>query len=214
MRDEYIYEKKKIGKYTVKVLHDPDPMNPRKEWDNLATMICFHRRYNLGDDHSFTDPQDEDLISLLKRKDVYWLPLYLYDHSGITMSTGSFSCPWDSGQVGYIYLEKERFLKETGYGFTKMTKKAKEKLYELLRGEVETYDNYLTGSVYGFRVEDESDSVIESCWGFYGDTKDCLKEGIYTAQACIRSDIQKHVKIRKVQIKNRVPLEYRTGLTV
>lgn len=211
MRDEYIYEEKKIGKYTVKVVQDDDPMNPRKEWDNLATMICFHRRYNLGDDHNF---DIDSLKEFLKRKDVYWLPLYLYDHSGITMSTGSFSCPWDSGQVGYIYLEKERFLKETGYGFTKMTKKAKEKLYELLRGEVETYDQYLTGQVYGFRVEDESGSIVDSCWGFYGDVKDCLDEGIQSAQAYIRSDIRKHIKIRKVQIKNRVPLHLRQVLQV
>ena len=43
------------------------------------------------------------------------LPLYLYDHSGITMSTGPFSCPWDSGQVGWIYASKKTFIDETGY---------------------------------------------------------------------------------------------------
>jgi len=43
------------------------------------------------------------------------LPLYLYDHGGITMSTGAFSCPWDSGQVGWIYAPKKTFIDETGY---------------------------------------------------------------------------------------------------
>ena len=43
------------------------------------------------------------------------LPLYLYDHGGITMSTGAFSCSWDSGQVGWIYAEKKKFIEETGY---------------------------------------------------------------------------------------------------
>ena len=40
---------------------------------------------------------------------------FIYDHSGITMNTTGFSCPWDSGQVGWIYCSKKRFLSETGY---------------------------------------------------------------------------------------------------
>ena len=40
------------------------------------------------------------------------LPLYLYDHSGLAMSTESFSgraphAEWDSGQVGWIYVSKK-----------------------------------------------------------------------------------------------------------
>ena len=33
---------------TIKVFVDEDPQSPR-EWDNAGTMVCFHRRYNLGD---------------------------------------------------------------------------------------------------------------------------------------------------------------------
>ena len=41
----------------------------------------------------------------------------LYDHSGLAMSTESFSgraphAEWDSGQVGWIYVSKEDALKE------------------------------------------------------------------------------------------------------
>lgn len=39
------------------------------------------------------------------------LPLYLYDHGGITMNTGGFSDPWDSGQVGFIFVSKEKIKK-------------------------------------------------------------------------------------------------------
>jgi len=209
MRNEYIHEQKKIGKYTVKVVNDEDPMNPREDFHNAALMICFHHRYNLGDEHSFSDPQDEELISLLKRKDVYWLPLYLYDHSGITMSTGSFGDRWDSGQVGYIYITREEYLKN--WNVKRVNVK---KLYDYLRAEVETYDNYLTGDVYGYIVEDESGSVVDSCWGFFGDTKDCLNEGISVAQWHVRNDIKKHVEQVKNWIRNRVPLEKRTGLMI
>ena len=33
---------------TIEIEQDPDPMNPRTEYDNLGTMICCHKRYNLG----------------------------------------------------------------------------------------------------------------------------------------------------------------------
>jgi len=34
-------------------------MNPRTDYDQLATMVCFHRRYTLGDDHDFSDNIDK-----------------------------------------------------------------------------------------------------------------------------------------------------------
>lgn len=86
------------------------------------------------------------------KKNLCILPLYLYDHSGITMNTSGFSCGWDSGTVGYIYLTKEKWDKEHDRDFVQ------EEAAKYLVGEVETYDQYLTGSVYGkilHRVDDE-----------------------------------------------------------
>lgn len=40
---------------------------------------------------------------LSRHPDVLLMPLYLYDHSGITISTSEFCDPWDSGQIGFIY---------------------------------------------------------------------------------------------------------------
>ena len=36
----------------------PDEMadSPRS-WDNLGTMVCWHRRYQLGDKHTYATPQ-------------------------------------------------------------------------------------------------------------------------------------------------------------
>ena len=45
-----------------------------------------------------------------------WLPLWLYDHSGITMScgarTGQYADAWDSGCVGWIIAMKDTIMKE------------------------------------------------------------------------------------------------------
>lgn len=154
----------KYKEHTVNILEDVDPINPREDFDNLGTMVCFHNRYNLGDkDHGHNL---EDAIEIERSKDVIALPLYLYDHSGITISTEPFSCPWDSGKVGFIYITKEKARAE--YGWKLITKKRRAKLLEYLKAEVETYDQYLTGDVYGFNIEDENGEDYETIWGYFG----------------------------------------------
>lgn len=109
-------------------------------------------------------PDDIDFCLNALSDHFVMLPLFLYDHSGITMNTSGFSCPWDSGQVGIIYVSNEEIVKEFGKG-----KKAREKAANLLRSEVEAYDRFLTGQVFGFVVEDEDGEYIDSCCGFYED---------------------------------------------
>ena len=37
-----------------------------------------------------------------------------------------------------------------------------------LKDEVEVYDQYIRGDVYGFIIEDLQGNNVDSCWGFYG----------------------------------------------
>jgi len=153
--------------YEIHVYQDPDPESPR-EWDNLGTMTCFHRRYELGDKHSM---DLEELKELVQRKDVISLPLFLMDHSGVSMNTGGFRhCDpqgWDWRQVGFIHVDRETVLKE--YGKKKLIKALREKVVRILEDEVLTYDQYLTGDVYGFVAETPNGDNIDSCWGYYGE---------------------------------------------
>jgi len=148
---------------TIKIERDPDPPNPRTENDQLGKMLCLqHSRYSLGDKHSMSR---EEILDYVARDDVISLPLYLYDHSGLTMRTTPFSCPWDSGQVGFIAVTKERVRKE--YGYKRVSRKLIKRVEGYLRNEVSEYDQYLTGEVYGYTVT-FPDGTQESCWGFYG----------------------------------------------
>jgi hypothetical protein len=158
------------NKVVLRIEQDMDAESPR-EWDNLGTMICNHRRYDLGDESFRADDYNgwDDLISSIEREkgSLVYLPLYLYDHSGITMNTTGFHCPWDSGQVGWIYVTKEQVRKE--WGVKRVSKQLKEHVIRVLKAEVETYDQYISGEVYGFVLEEkETNDVIDSCWGFYG----------------------------------------------
>lgn len=173
-----------IGRYKVKVVQDTTPINPR-EWDNLGTMVCFHNRYSLGDKHSY-DSDDyrgwaEMKEAIIKKEKVgVILPLYLYDHSGITMKTTEFTCKWDSGQVGFIFISKKKMLEE--YGGKIVTQALKDRVEKYLVAEVETYDKYLTGEVYGYEVwklgkkSGKEKKMIESCWGYY-DENECMSDG-------------------------------------
>ena len=159
--------------FTLNVVKDEDAQNPRTEWDNMGKMVCFHRHYALGDKHKLSI--DEVKAIAADEANYIALPLFLYDHSGITMNTTGFACPWDSGQVGIIYVSKKDVYKE--YGVTRITKTIKEKVLTVLRGEVETYDQYLRGEVYGYQIQNKQGETLDSCYGYYGDYEEnALKE--------------------------------------
>ena len=162
--------------HTINIYPDEDPDDPRN-WDNLGTMACFHRRYSLGDGHSYSIEEAKELEA---SPDVVSLPLYLYDHSGLRMKVGSFQgllsqghAEFDSGCVGFIYVTKERIKEE--YSVKKISKKTMVKALSVLEAEVKTYDEYLSGNVLGYVVE-RGGEELDSCWGFYGGLEYILKE--------------------------------------
>ena len=206
--------------YIINIYCDLDPENPR-EWDNFGTMVCKHRRYTLGDIQISGDTIDwlanklniddldewvnkhvsdapavycnEVLYALIAEieKDNILLPLYIYDHSGITMNTTGFSCPWDSSQVGFIYVSKDEICKEFGWKY--LTKKRINRAKEILRNEVNTYDQYIRGDVYGYTIIDPSGNLFDSCWGFYPNDKDVevYKHALEQARDIVDVDIGK-----------------------
>lgn len=158
---------------TIRLYLDGDPENPRK-WDNLGTMVCFHRRYNLGDSaekHGYcTDDYnswDEVRDAILhNHRRAIMLPMYMYDHSGLTVNTTGFSCPWDSGQIGFIFVSREKARQELGVSCITPPRKAQ--ITDILLGEVDTYRRYLMEDVYGYVTSTPSEEE-EDCWGFFGE---------------------------------------------
>jgi hypothetical protein len=205
----YLVESREVKNGTVNIYLDDSPFNPRTEQDNLGHMICFHRRYNLGDDHNFSV---DDVLELIKRKDVIYLNLNLYDHSGITMSTSNsypYNDRWDAGQVGIIYVTAEEIRKE--WKVKRISKKLREKVINILECEVKEYDQYLTGEVYGYMARDKNGNECGSCWGFFGydSIKYMIKEGEAEIEWSMKKQISEHLKKLKAYIINHVPLDKR-----
>ena len=171
----------------LKVVYDEGYESPRDVNDTLGKMVCFHNRYCLGDAHnnkiSDYDSWEEVCESILKtygRNNIaVIMPLYLYDHSGLSISTTPYSCRWDSGQIGFIFATKEDV--RSNFKVKRVTSKLVERTREILLAEVEEYDSYLKGEVFGFILEDLEGNEIESFWGFIGtdsikDMKDYIPE--------------------------------------
>lgn len=203
-------------KFGLRVFADETPENPRTAYDNIATMLCAHPRYSLGDKSNDKDcvewvqrtlrddisnktlleniksgriagidaddltdedgaPLDDDtLLDMLDDKiqddirtgllcagpELVWLPLWLYDHSGITMSCGDRKYPyndrWDSGCVGFIVVTRKTMLEH----FPDLTAENwHDKAVEVLKSEVTVYDAYISGEMCGFELKsiEESD---------------------------------------------------------
>lgn len=173
------YEQITYKGHHINIYYDESPESPR-EWDNLGTFYTAHRRYRPEKDFDshfdfdkVCDHRPGNLRESFLEKYIA-LNIYLYDHSGLTISSGPFSCPWDSGWFGIVAVSIEKVKKE--YGWKMLTKSRRKKIEQYLQGEIDTYDQYLRGEVYGFQITPENDDtkVLDSCWGFYGN--DGIKE--------------------------------------
>lgn len=161
---------------SIQLVTDEDPPNPR-EFSDLGTMVCSHRYYTLGDEQA----ENVDVERLTEGAIV--IPVYMYDHSGITISTNRFSCPWDSGQVGVIFCKLETAIKAfnlpAGSTWQSVCSDQQGEVSDLstaarqaMESEVEQYNDYLNNNVVGYitrSLGENGDEQIESVWGFYPD---------------------------------------------
>lgn len=199
--------------YVLTIQPDDFFPNPRREDENFGTMICFHRRYDLGDEHEYKDSDEliKDLYinaagggergekkykDLMEKFDVWpmtsqqiqsmnqalmsqieksfvVLPVYLLDHSGLTMSTTDFNDRWDSGQVGIIFVSFDKIREEMEV--SRITPSIKEKAEQMLRDEVELYDAYLRGECYCYELYEDGE-LEHSCGGFTGAFDKAVKD--------------------------------------
>ena len=151
---------------TLSIYQDMSAESPR-EWDNICKMICFHTRYNIGDKHdidhgdynSWEEMQEENFGD-----DAIIMPIYAYTKGGINLATTPFSCPWDSGRVGFAVVTKQDIIDSYGEYNDANVASAK----RCIESELETYNDYLSGECYGFILKDSEGEEIDSCFGFYG----------------------------------------------
>ena len=163
--------------HLLTVKQDDYASNPRDEY-NLATMICWHRNYSLGDKHEFDDVDEflqrlcydvlhkeydetyglrwHDLFKMLDESNLILIkPINSYEHGGITVSTSNdypYNERWDSGCVGFIYLTKKRVLDECNNITEENWKECAD---EYIESEMKVYDQYLRNECYRYTLEEK-----------------------------------------------------------
>lgn len=185
--------------FCAKLYQDEDPMNPRKD-DALGIMVHWHRNYDLGDREATEielDALSRGGWKLLERylrmteKGFNVIPIGLLDHSGLHVyakggSHWSDSAGWDSGTVGFIYTTLEKIVE---FGVSP------DNVDQQLLAEIETYDQYLRGDVYGYVVEDAEGTDHDSCWGFYG-----WGYALEEAKAALESSVSyEHKQVQQIE---------------
>lgn len=93
--------------------------------------------------------QIQEIVHTVLYENTVMLPIYMLDHSGIRLSTSDFNDRWDSGYIGFIYVEKKN-IPEYGIDLEddKITEDTRTKVKEILKQEVEIYDSYVSGDCY------------------------------------------------------------------
>ena len=177
--------KKTIEKPLLEIMY-ADAISPRED-TNLGYFITVERRYISPDDnkllHNIIDTTQNKVSSIeqhmetVKReyenatdeKVLAIYPITRYEHSRIKYYRGVGS-GFDYSLCG-MYVITDKTQKEVG-----VEPKDFEKVVD---AEVEVYNRYANGEVYGFELYDENGEFEDSCWGFYDieDIREALPEG-------------------------------------
>jgi hypothetical protein len=154
---------------------------PDDEGDDNLFLVHYHRDFEIKRDSIITkndlrnwyrddfedykeDPDDENEVAKFPLSETYHIfPVAAYIHGGVVLSLGSGSHfpdqRWDVSHVGAVLVSKKEWEEEG-------------KAWEAAKGHVETWNQYLSGDVYGCVLEtyDKKKNQIDhdSCWGFYG----------------------------------------------
>ena len=181
------YETIEHNGFTINIHPDRDTESPDDWGDEGVFLVAFHDSFTVKRD-GIASPEDvvwywpkERIVQHLVEQEGYEpadaadeaesghipgyevFPLQAYIHGGVALSLGSFSCPWDSGHVGWVLIK----LSDVGDGKARVC----------AEGLVETWNQYLSGDVWGFVITDSDGDEVGhgSCWGFYG-LDACIEE--------------------------------------
>lgn len=142
----------------LRIEQDTDAQSPSDWADESCYLIADHRDFYVeptGRKGRF-DVQDE-IEAMRETHHVFLLEAYI--HSGVVLAlAGEGNFPdrhWDVSLLGAVFCSKKE------WQLRKSARKAAEAL-------VSTWNQYLSGDVWGCIVEDDDGHHIDSCWGFYG----------------------------------------------
>lgn len=170
--------------------------SPRENDCIFTKFYTFSRNHNSPDSHNFGsfvdflggylssqmfkkvdaayrenkyDEANEILISYMKKKGYVLLPVWKYEHSGISYRAAEknpYSCPFDSCMVGVIFCNK----KDIANNFNRSVLCASlvKDVNKMMQEEVEEYNCWVNGEVYYYFIQEENEEEPEGLGTYYG----------------------------------------------
>ena len=215
---EKAYEEIRNG-CNISIYHDDGIGGGPDEWkDEGLFLVGFHRDFtvdresytqelvaSLFDKNRYEDgSKNLEAVEVAKQYNVF--PLEAYIHSGVVLALqneGNFpDRQWDVSLIGAVFISKKEA-------------KTKMKARKLALTLIKTWNDYLSGNVYGFQVEDNDGNDVDSCWGFYGDYEKSgiLDEARSIADYHAKKERAKHEKKLRAMILHKVSLDKREEST-
>lgn len=212
-----IIETLTIDGYAVEIYHDPDVEHPRA-WCS-STLCTAHRRYDFGgeslsgDAASIEEAFAEHLADKgLTERDVIWLPVYGFEHSGLALGCTPFGDRWDSGQVGYIYVSRADIRRE--FKVKRISHKLEGIIQDRLRSEIEELSAWANGETYYFAIPALDDLSIGGFYGSDHEASGLLSAARSEIRHAIRQKRRAHYTRLKRLIHAGVPLQYRPQFAI
>jgi hypothetical protein len=162
--------------YTIEIGYDPDAGSPRDDCATGCSLVMWGKRWNFPNDAKLDIgafpgwPQIEAHL-LDEGTALYSQPVWVYEHSGIALSTGPrtypFDCPWDSAQCGVAYVTAQNWRVCQGTPWTG-SDEDKAMAAEMIKQAVQVYGWYINGETYSWALLGEDGETVDSCGGYYG----------------------------------------------
>lgn len=212
-----------VGNFLVEVHYDDDSGNSPRDWDNLGTIVAWVRNFDLTDKHYGMATNLEAFLEWAREEKPYMLPLDIQDYgsNGVKIYVEDFEPNYEFPDEykqpdGFIYVTREKLMEEYSINDPEIAfmhavlikehiidesqpdapRHVATSIDKVLRSEIETYQKYLNGEVYGYVVregvvdddgeidpDDHSGEVVESVWGFIGESDYAMSEGRAQAEA-------------------------------
>jgi hypothetical protein len=166
-------QQEELNGLKIKIFNDEYPQSPEEWGDENLFLVGYNREFYVESKlfnkeqviellQGKNDPNYDAQYAKEINKEYFIFPLEAYIHSGVRLYL-SAGCgvdrAWDVSDVGAVFVHK-------GKEFGNPTKEGARK-YAL--GLIEEWNDYLSGNVYGYQIEDKEGQCIESGWGYYGD---------------------------------------------
>lgn len=190
---------------TIKIYADEDAMDPDEYSDNSAFLVHYHNDCWIKKD-DIIEKEDLDRYfegeKIEQAKEYHIFLVNAYIHGGVSLSLSRdkypFTDAFDVSSCGAVLVSKKEI-------------KTRKQARETAQGLIESWNDYLSGNIYGYQIDGGS---IGSCWGFYGDIEKSglIEQAKDDINVAIEAETKKHLKRLKAYITNHVPFSKRAAM--